>query len=235
MAAPNTFANKSGQIQLSLLDGNFSYVDTELTTLQTNINSIATLDDSSIGGSGILISNTDNVVLRALGNGNDVAQIYMTGGDSINMNSGTGSVNISSGSDVDIFANTTIDLTAVNGINVNGDLAIDGNITATSGIRDLGTSTVKTSSYTLATTDKGKYVHVGTGGSIIIPNSIFSEGDAISIFNNTSGDITITCSISTAYIAGDNTNVSTMTLASRGVCTVLFVSGTLCVVTGNVS
>ena len=40
MAAPNTFADKSGQIQLSLLDGNFSYVDTELTTLQTNINTV---------------------------------------------------------------------------------------------------------------------------------------------------------------------------------------------------
>ena len=40
MAAPNTFADKSGQIQLSLLDGNFSYVDTELTALQTNIDAL---------------------------------------------------------------------------------------------------------------------------------------------------------------------------------------------------
>lgn len=54
MAIPNTFADKSGQIQLSLLDGNFNYVDTELATLQTNIdtvqNNINALDLNNITG-----------------------------------------------------------------------------------------------------------------------------------------------------------------------------------------
>lgn len=93
----------------------------------------------------------------------------------------------------------------------------------------------KTTSYTLATTDIGEFVGVGTGGSITIPNSTFAAGDVVSIFNNTSGNITITCSITTAYIAGTNTDKDTMTLATRGVATVLFISGTVCVVTGNVS
>jgi hypothetical protein len=93
----------------------------------------------------------------------------------------------------------------------------------------------KTSSYTLATSDIGEFVGVGTSGSITIPNSTFSAGDIVSIFNNTSGNITITCSITTAYIAGTNTDKDTMTLATRGVATVLFISGTVCVVTGNVS
>ena len=93
----------------------------------------------------------------------------------------------------------------------------------------------KTSSYTLALTDIGEFVGVGTSGSITIPNSTFSAGDIVSIFNNTSGNITITCSITTAYIAGTNTDKDTMTLATRGVATVLFISGTVCVVTGNVS
>jgi hypothetical protein len=93
----------------------------------------------------------------------------------------------------------------------------------------------KTSSYTLATSDIGEFVGVGSGGSITIPNSTFAAGDIISIFNNTSGNITITCSITTAYIAGTNTDKATMTLATRGVATVLFISGTVCVVTGNVS
>ena len=53
----------------------------------------------------------------------------------------------------------------------------------------------KTSSYTLATSDVGKYVQIGSGGSITIPNATFSEGDAVSLFNNTTGNITITCSI----------------------------------------
>jgi hypothetical protein len=103
------------------------------------------------------------------------------------------------------------------------------------GYRDLPAVGTKTSSYTLAVGDVGKYVQVGTSGSITIPDATFTEGDAISIFNNTSGNITITCSITTAYIAGTDTDKSTMTLATRGVATVLFISGTVCVVAGNVS
>lgn len=93
----------------------------------------------------------------------------------------------------------------------------------------------KTTSYSLATTDVGKFIGVGSGGSITIPNSTFSAGDVVSLFNNTTGNITITCSITTAYIAGTDTDKATMTLATRGVATVLFISGTVCVVSGSVS
>jgi hypothetical protein len=67
----------------------------------------------------VIVTTPNDIVLKALGNGADVAQIYMTGGDSININSGTGNLNISSGSEVDIFGTTTINLTAPNGININ--------------------------------------------------------------------------------------------------------------------
>jgi len=103
------------------------------------------------------------------------------------------------------------------------------------GYRNLPPVGTKTGSYTLATGDVGEYVQVGSGGSIIIPDATFSEGSAISIFNNTSGNITITCSITTAYIAGTDVDKNTMTLAARGVATVLFISSTVCVVTGNVT
>jgi hypothetical protein len=93
----------------------------------------------------------------------------------------------------------------------------------------------KTTSYTLATSDVGEFVGIGSGGSITIPNSTFAAGDVVSLFNNTTGNITITCSITTAYIAGTNTDKDTMTLATRGVATILFISGTVCVVTGNVT
>ncbi len=93
----------------------------------------------------------------------------------------------------------------------------------------------KTTSYTLSTADIGKYVEVGTGGSVTIPDATFSSGDAIIVFNNTSGSITITCSITTAYIAGTDSDKATMSLATRGVASILFNSGTVCVVSGNVS
>lgn len=103
------------------------------------------------------------------------------------------------------------------------------------GFRNVPAVGTKTSSYQLATADVGKYVQVSTGGAITIPDATFAEGDIISIFNNTTGNITITCSITTAYIAGTDTDKATMTLATRGVATVLFISSTVCVVSGNVS
>jgi hypothetical protein len=95
----------------------------------------------------------------------------------------------------------------------------------------------KTTAYELATGDVGKFIEVDTSGSIEIPDSTFAAGDVVSIFNNTSGDITITCTIAEAYIAGVNTDETgeDVDLATRGICTILFISGTLCVISGNVS
>jgi len=107
--------------------------------------------------------------------------------------------------------------------------------TSTLGYRNIPAVGTKTTSYTLATTDVGEYVQVGSGGSITIPDATFAEGDVISIFNNTASGVTITCTITTAYIAGTDSDKATVTLATRGVCTVLFISSTVCVITGNVS
>jgi hypothetical protein len=93
----------------------------------------------------------------------------------------------------------------------------------------------KTSSYTLATTDVGEYIEVGASGSIVIPNAVFATGDIVSVFNNTSGSITITCTITTAYKGGTDADQATVTLATRGVATILFISGTVCVINGNLA
>jgi hypothetical protein len=93
----------------------------------------------------------------------------------------------------------------------------------------------KTTSYTLTTGDVGEFIQVGTGGSVTIPDATFAAGDAVSVFNNTTGNITITCTITTAYIGGTDTDKATVTLATRGVATILFISGTVCVITGNVT
>lgn len=93
----------------------------------------------------------------------------------------------------------------------------------------------KTTSYSLATTDVGRMVVVGASGSITVPNSTFANGDVVSIWNNTTGNVTLTMSITTAYIAGTNTDKDTLTLATRGLATIWFYSGTVCVVSGNVT
>jgi hypothetical protein len=113
-------------------------------------------------------------------------------------------------------------------------LTVDGtNAVGFRGIPSAGAA--KTTSYTLTVTDIGELVEVGSGGSITVPNSTFAAGDAVVIFNNTTGAITLTMSITTAYIGGTDTDKATISLATRGICNVLFISGTVCVVTGNVT
>jgi hypothetical protein len=103
------------------------------------------------------------------------------------------------------------------------------------GYRNIPYVADKTTSYSLVVGDVGEVIGVGTGGSITIPDATFAAGDAVLVFNNTTGDITVTCTITTAYIAGTDADVASVTLATRGVCNILFISGTVCVITGNVS
>ena len=150
------------------------------------------------------------------------------GGTGVTTSTGTGSVVLSTSPSL---------TTPVLGTPTSGNLS---NCTA-DGTNNVGYRNIpqsgsdKTTSYSLATTDVGKFVGVGTSGSITVPNSTFAAGDVVSIFNNTSGNVTLTMSITTAYIAGTDSDKATMTLATRGVATVLFISSTVCVVSGNVS
>jgi hypothetical protein len=54
-------------------------------------------------------------------------------------------------------------------------------------------SSDKTTSYTLEAADTGRFIGIGSGGSITVPSGVFATGSAISLFNNTTGNITITC------------------------------------------
>lgn len=92
---------------------------------------------------------------------------------------------------------------------------------------------VSSTTTTVATSDVGKVISLSAG--ITIPDATFSAGDVVSLFNNTTGSLTITCSITTAYIAGTDSDKASVSLATRGVATILFISGTVCVITGNVS
>lgn len=135
-----------------------------------------------------------------------------------------------------VFANTPTLVTPVLGTPTSGTLTnctVDG--TNPIGYRDLPAVGTKTSSYQLTTGDVGKYVQVGSGGSITIPDATFAEGDVVVIANNHTAAITITCSITTAYIAGTDTDKATVSLATRGLCNILFLSGTVCIISGNVT
>lgn len=111
---------------------------------------------------------------------------------------------------------------------------VDGTVAV--GFRNIPQSgAAKTTSYTLATGDVGKLIEVDSGGSITVPDATFATGDAVVIFNNTTGSITLTMSITTSFIGGTDADDDSISLATRGVCNILFISGTVCVVTGNVT
>ena len=107
----------------------------------------------------------------------------------------------------------------------------------TVGFRKIPNTGTKTTSYQLVVGDVGKYVQIGSGGSIVVPNSTFADGDAVSLFNNTSSGITITVNTSTGYISGFTTpkgGGGTVTLSAYGTATILFFSSTGCVISGSV-
>jgi hypothetical protein len=80
----------------------------------------------------------------------------------------------------------------------------------------------KSASYTLVIEDVGELINTTTGG-VTVPSGVFSAGDAISIYNNSSSSQTITQGGSvTMYLAGTSTT-GNRTLTQRGVCTVLCV------------
>jgi hypothetical protein len=140
------------------------------------------------------------------------------------------------GSGALVFGTSPTLVTPALGTPASGNLSnttVDG--TNAVGFKNVPAVGTKTSSYTLAVGDIGKYVQLGASGAIVIPDATFSEGNAITLFNNTASTATITCSITTAYIAGTFTDKATMTLAAAGVATILFISGTVCVVAGNVT
>jgi len=149
---------------------------------------------------------------------------------------GTG-VTTSTGTTNVVLSNSPTLVTPVLGTPSSGNLnscTADG--TNPVGYRNIPNSGAKTSSYTLVAGDVGKFIELGTGGSVVVPASIFAAGDVISIFNNTSASISCTCSaITDFYKGGTDTDISTFSVTTRGVATILFITATRAVVTGNLA
>ena len=228
-----------GELAINLTDEKLYFKNAGGTVklLAANITPVAN------GGTG-QTSYVNGELLIGNSTGNTLTKATLTAGTGVSITNGTGSITISAtgtGGDVVGPASATDNvLVAFDG--TTGKLIKVGSASTTTvdgtnlvGYKNIPAVGTKTGSYILAVADVGKYVQVGSGGSITIPDATFAEGDAISIFNNTTGNITITCSITTAYIAGTDSDKATMTLATRGVATVLFISSTVCVVSGNVT
>jgi hypothetical protein len=136
-----------------------------------------------------------------------------------------------------VFATSPTLVTPALGTPASGTLSsctVDG--TNKVGYLNIPNSGAKTTSYTLVIGDVGKFIELGTSGSVVVPASVFAAGDAISIFNNTSGSISCTCSaVTTVYKGGTDADISSFSVTTRGVATILFITATVAVVTGNLA
>lgn len=117
-------------------------------------------------------------------------------------------------------------------INTSGAITTTGVITdGTGSIRQIPQN-AQTAAYTLVASDVGKHISITTGG-ITVPASVFSVGDNITIFNNSSSNQTITQGSGVTLRAGGSTATGNRTLAGYGVATVLCVAADVFVITGT--
>ena len=158
-----------------------------------------------------------------------------------NGNSSNGTINVSN---ITVSASTTCNTITTTGVISGGStLTTDSNITSTNGdieatAGDLNDQkgeirtvpVVSSGTRTLVVADHGKVIS-GTG-TITVPSSVFSAGQTVTIFNNTSGNISINRSGVTMYWAQTGANAN-RTLATRGVATILCVASDTFVITGG--
>ena len=80
----------------------------------------------------------------------------------------------------------------------------------------------KTSSYTVVADDAGKTIY--TDSNVEFPNSVFNPGDAISVVNNSGGNITLTQGSGVTLYNANGGATGSLTLAGRGIATILYVT-----------
>ena len=89
----------------------------------------------------------------------------------------------------------------------------------------------KTAAYTLVVGDAGKHINITTGG-VTVPSGVFSTGDAVTIYNDSSSDQTVTQGSSVTLRSAGTADTGNRTLAQRGICTLLCVASNEFVISG---
>ena len=129
----------------------------------------------------------------------------------------TGTLNINAGSGSDV--------------NINTDLNVSGVVSDSAGsLRNLP-QVSKSSAYTLIASDTGKHVSISSGG-VTVASGVFSIGDVVTIYNNSSSSQTITQGSSVTLRQAGTSNTGNRSLASYGVATLMCVASNTFVISG---
>jgi len=249
-AAPSASPTFTGTVTVPTASANDNTTKAASTAyVQTELGDYATLAAPALTGTATGVNLTLSGTLTVNGTTTTVASTNTTIADNLlELNSGASSnandsgIIIERGSTGDnaIFAwDESADKFIVG--TTTGTASSTGNITIAAGT--LVTSTVEDSkgnvrsipqntqgsTYTLVAADAGK--HILASGAVTIPNSVFAAGDAVTIVNNTGGDLALTASVSVLYNTADAAT-GNRTLATRGMATILFGSATSAYISG---
>lgn len=111
-----------------------------------------------------------------------------------------------------------------------GATGVTGQVGATGSTGPVQVNIPVSTNTTVVSTDAGKHIDA-TAGVTINSSTGFAVGDAVTIFNDTAGNITITATAITLYNAG-TALTGNRTLAQRGLATVLCVGTNTYVIGG---
>ena len=155
--------------------------------------------------------------------------IVKSGGSSSQFLKADGSVD--SSTYLTSFSETdTLDTVCDRGSSTNQNITTSGTLNDAAGnVREI-VNNAKTGAYTLTANDVGELIN--TNSNVTIPSGVFSAGQGVTIYNNSSGNITLSRSGVTAYTVGTTTNTD-KTLAQKGLATVMCVSANTFVVLGG--
>ena len=201
------------------------------------INSTLTTDASSVSTGSIFTAGGVGIA-KKLYVGTDVNLAGLTASSAVATDASKNLVSVTNtGTGSNVLATSPTLVTPVLGTPSSGTLSsctVDG--TNKVGYLNIPLSGIKTASYTLVAGDVGKFIELGASGTVVVPASVFAAGDAISIFNNTSAAISCDCSaVTTVYKGGTDADIASFSVTTRGVATILFITATVAVVTGNLA
>lgn len=113
-----------------------------------------------------------------------------------------------------------------------GNIAATGTVSDSIGnVRNIPLNS-QTTAYTLVATDNGKVISITTGG-VTVPSGIFSAGQNIAIYNNSSSSQTITQGSGVTMTLAGSATTGNRTLAQYGVASILCTASNTFVISGQ--
>ena len=204
VTVPFTFGNATTTQNLSSLDADFATIYNAVNGIGNG--SVALSNVTITGGS---INNT-NISVSAIQNGNSKVEIPLANGNVVITTNGGSALTVDTNHNIIGTANISDSIGNVRTVPINS----------------------QSSGYVLVSSDSGKFISITTGG-VTIPSSVFTAGQSVSIYNDSTSSQTITQgSGATLYQVG-TVNTGNRTLAQRGLCTVLCVGTNTFVITGG--